>query len=294
MAGISLSQMFNSLSQGIARQQVAESTQIDRVSSGRNFNTPSEDASGYRISLNIRHLQEVTNSSLKALSTAKTRLDSTTTTLGGMMQVVQRAMTVATQLSNGGNSLKDMQASAKEVAALRDHLLNMANSKWNGDYMFSGTAINTQPFVMDPLGNVTYKGNNTDRTVIVSELQNITTGVKGNEAAFTNMFAGITQLYDGLVAGNSTAVAASIPTLDKSTNGFLELSTRVGGWNKTVQLQQSTYGDYSSALDTRLKENEGADMADAAMKLSTAQTALKSSYSVVSQLRSMNLVNFLR
>src|SRR5437868_1009390 len=74
--------------------------------------------------------------------------------------VLTRAISIGTEGANGTLSPGDRQAIAGEVQGLTTQLLGLANTQYQGTYIFSGTAVTTQPFTLNAATNtVAYNGN---------------------------------------------------------------------------------------------------------------------------------------
>lgn len=69
---------------------------------------------------------------------------------------MDRMKTLLIQSANAGHSAASMDAIALELRGLEGHLKNLANTSINGQYLFSGSAIDTKPISSDG----TYMGNN--------------------------------------------------------------------------------------------------------------------------------------
>jgi len=133
-------QMYDTLLAGISQQLQTQSTATAQISSGKRYTRPSQDGMGYKQSLDIRHVQSGLSASLGAISTAKSRLSASQSALSQMQPLIQRAQTIAVQQANATLSPSERQAAVAEVSTLRDQLLALANQKFSGEYLFSGTA----------------------------------------------------------------------------------------------------------------------------------------------------------
>ena len=70
-----------------------------------------------------------------------------------------------------------------EIRQRRDELVGLANARnANGEYIFSGTAVNIRPFSNDLTGAVVYNGDQTVRQIQISETRRMDEGFSGHEA----------------------------------------------------------------------------------------------------------------
>lgn len=93
-------------------------------------------------------------------------------------------------VNNGTHNESDYATFANDLAQIRDQLQSIGNSKnANGEFMFAGTATDTQPFIRDAAGNYLYQGNQQSRSVPVAANRSVAYGDSGFEL-FANVFNG--------------------------------------------------------------------------------------------------------
>jgi len=143
---ITTQQIFDNMLLGIRQQQQIQADGAAQVSSGHRFTRPSDDALGFKKSVDIRHVQAGIKSSLSGLSTATSRLGASSNALSQMLPLLQRAQALAVQQSNATLGSSERQAAAAEVTTLQDQLLALANQTFEGESLFAGTATSTDAF----------------------------------------------------------------------------------------------------------------------------------------------------
>lgn len=79
----------------------------------------------------------------------------TDTTMGEIVKTIEAMKVKLVNAANDVNSDTSMQAIAKELRGLQNHLLTLANASIGGQYLFSGTATNVKPIAADG----SYQGN---------------------------------------------------------------------------------------------------------------------------------------
>ena len=89
--------------------------------------------------------------------------------MGNSTTILSDVQTAATEAANGTNSAAQLQALGTQVNQDLDSLVQDANTQFEGDYLFSGTATNTAPIAVtrDAQGNIqeiTYQGSDTEVT----------------------------------------------------------------------------------------------------------------------------------
>jgi flagellar hook-associated protein 3 FlgL len=79
----------------------------------------------------------------------------TDTTIGEIVKTIESMKVKLINAANDVNSDTSMQAIAKELRGLQNHLLTLANASIGGQYLFSGTATSVKPIAADG----SYQGN---------------------------------------------------------------------------------------------------------------------------------------
>jgi len=155
---ISTSMLYNSLLTGISKQQNIQNDGNAKIASGTRFQTPAQAGLDYKLSLDLRHSQLASQSSIDAISTVESRLSMSQTMLNDMSNIMQRVQTLATQQASAQIGTAERQAALAEVGHLKNQLLADANQQWQGDSLFAGTATDKAAFVSNPFnaGTATY------------------------------------------------------------------------------------------------------------------------------------------
>ncbi|MDQ7001667.1 MAG: hypothetical protein Q9N02_03130 [Ghiorsea sp.] len=291
---VTQNQMYDSLTVGINKQLKIKNDANAAISSGKRFQRPSQAGLDYKISLDLRHTQSQIKGSVGALSTANSRLSASQTMLKDISNVLTRAQTLAVQQSSAQTGTGEQLTAAVEVRHLLDQVANSTNQTWMGESLFAGTNTDATAFVQDATGAYQYQGTNQDRTVAINTNQNMTTNVRGDEAAFTNTFTALQSFITALESGDRQGISNAIGNLTKATNDMIDLTSRVGGQISAIQSYKASYDDMSFAIDKRLSEHESADVAKLVVDMQTADIALKSAYTQIANLKSMSLINYLR
>ena len=291
---INTQQSYDSLLAGIRRQLDTQAKGNAQVSSGKRFQRPADAALDYKASLDIRHMKKGVETSLKAINTAKTRLNHSLTMINSMQNIITRAQALATQQASGQISATNRQAALTEVRQLKDALFTYVNQRLDGQSLFAGTATAADAFVKDAAGNISYNGNAQDRTVAVTTSQIVISNVRGDQAAFSKTFAAFKSFETALAANDQTGVQNALGQLNDAGNSMIDLNADVGARIHSLDLQQRLFTDINLSLDTRLNEHEGVDIAATVARLQQSSVALQAAYNQVATLRSLSLVNFLR
>jgi len=168
---------------------------------------------------------------------AQLRLDASDKTINEAMSVMTRIAELATQARSPVFDGFSRKAILTEVQALRDTLVDLANTKdANGESLFSGYKTDKQAYVRNPDGSVHYNGDRGVHTVQVSENVNVATGLDG-ETVFgrvetQNGRRSVFEIVDGVMASiDPLREINEIATADRRAEIALKLPRQNQDWS---------------------------------------------------------------
>ena len=143
-----------------------------------------------------------------ALSQVQIRLDAESSNLSNASEVLVRIKELAIQANNGTQGTVSRLAIATEMKGLRDQLLSVANSTdASGNFIFSGSKVNTKAFTEDAKGHVEYTGDQTRMNVAVGEQRTLPLNRPG-----TNAFVRVVRYVETVDAKLTTVALPSANT----------------------------------------------------------------------------------
>lgn len=291
---IATSQIYNNLLTGVRNQLNLQNTGNAQISSGTRFQTPAQAGMDYKISLNIRQAQTDVNGSIAAAKTAEARLNVSQTVMTDINNLLTRAKTIAIQHGTAGINAAERQVAGNKVGRLISQFLNDANTQWQGQSLFSGTAVDKAAFVQDPVsGAITYNGSAQDRIMSLSANQQITSNIRGDDPAFLNSIQALQNLQTSLQNNDVAGVQNAIGTVSTALDGMVSATTDVGGRLGNVRNYLVTYQDMKTQLDVRLSNHESVDVASVMTQLQQSNIALQAAYSQISKMGSLSLTKYI-
>ncbi|KAA6230438.1 flagellar hook-associated protein FlgL [Campylobacter sp. LR291e] len=154
----------------------------DQLSSGTKIQNSYEDASIYIDSTRLEYeiatitqVQEATSSSMEMLA-------NTMTTLEDMVQLLENFKVKLTQAASDTNSQTSREAIASELELIIESFVQLANTSVNGQYLFSGSQVNVQPF--DLQGN--YNGDDNTLNVVTGAGTQTTYNITGWDLMYSS------------------------------------------------------------------------------------------------------------
>jgi flagellar hook-associated protein 3 FlgL len=246
-----------------------------QLSSGRTVNSPSDNPAA-TAAVVLNHDQAGQDAQfLQNINGLQGRFQVADSTISNVVEVLTQALSLGTEGANGTLSASDRQAIATEVQGLLTQTVGLANTSYQGAYLFGGTDVNTQPFTLDATtGAVTYNGNSNTSSVELSKGNSIRANVPGNQL-FQNgsgsVLGALQDLYTALNTGTNMPAAVT-----EVQNALTQLDTqRVTYGNALNQINFSESFLNQDKLNLSQQENtlEGADLSSVATNFSQAQLA---------------------
>ncbi len=179
-----------------------------QITSGVRIHRPSDDPIAFRnISSLNRQFNEL-NTDLTTVRSTEAVLNNSVSQIQEVSQLITSAVT-AVQQGIQSNEPTDRNALALEIEGILNQLKVVANTSFNGNYLFAGTRTDQQPFSFDsptadgrPL-SVTYAGSEDDANVLIGSGLTVKSYYNGND------LFGRGDRQQSLVIGNTGAQPGS-------------------------------------------------------------------------------------
>jgi flagellar hook-associated protein 3 FlgL len=243
-----------------------------------------------------------------SLNTVRTRLQGEEIVLQSVGDLIVRAKEVALQGANDTLNAGNREALAKEMQALRDQMLSLANTKdSNGNYLFAGSRVKQPAFSETANGSPVYLGDQTHMNVRVGEQRSIAVNRTGTDAFVpvaridkggTSVGVGFFKVMDDLIAGlkevNRDNIRRGVGELDTLQTGVSEAQAQVGTNLNVVDQQNSVIEDTTLNLKTTLSSIEDLDFATAITKMNQQMISLEAAQSSFAKISQLSLFNYIK
>lgn len=114
----------------------------------------------------------------KNIADANTQIQAQDEIFSTIVEKMQRINDLAIQASNTPSGETGFKACALEIEQLTQNIIDLANTQYDGKYIFSGTNVTTSPFKMNDDGSITYAGTPNDHYAGYERTFEISDGVK--------------------------------------------------------------------------------------------------------------------
>lgn len=277
-----------------ARQNKVAEVQA-KLGSGKQLLHPSENPSKADLISRLESGKERQAVYSKNVDAAQTRLTSEEAVLTSMTQIMQRITELTVQGGNDTLAAEDRAVIAAEVKALRDELLNLANTQdINGNYIFSGNKVQAPAFLENSSGVVTYNGDYGRLQINVSDVRRLSINTIGPELFSTADFAALDDLVTKLNSDNGSGIRGSISEVEaisnKLTVSYGTMASRVAA----IESQRTIIEDTELRIDELLLREDDLDYATAVTELTQESVALQALQASFAKLSQLTLFNFIR
>jgi flagellar hook-associated protein 3 FlgL len=218
---------------------------------------------------------------------ARTLLSQAENGLSQSMNVMSRLKQLAVQGANDTYTLTDLEDMAEEVGNLKERLVNLANTEFNGRYVFAGTAYDTPPFD----STYTYVGSTTEVSIDVSSSAKVEAGFDGSDVfqGSVDVFTAIDDFIAGLNSDDDTAIQTAIQEFDDVFSKMGNYITRIGGEMNIAEDMFDVANSIEIGLAERLSAVEDVDAAEALTRFSMLQNQYQINLQLTSKTRGMSL-----
>jgi len=256
-----------------------------QMSTGKKIDQGSENSRVYAREIHIKDRIRVYEGLKSQIDKTNAENEVSDTAVGNIKTLMDSIKTSVLKSLNSGMTEEDKIAVASNVQGMRDNILTMANTKVNGEYVFTGSDTTIKPFTEDKDGKVTYNGNGVLKEIAVAPNDYRDRGVSGvdimmystSEAvkAQTLNFKGDERIYDqeglewkmnagktqveqynreGKLTGNSLAIASTTGTPPVYTTAPVNTA---GGYSNEFSLKaKHNFFDDMNAIIKALKNND--------------------------------------
>ena len=142
-------------------------------------------------------------------------------------------------------------------------------------------------------GNYAYVGSNQDRIVAISDTLTVKSNIRGDDPAFLQALQGLQSFTTALQNNDMAAIGVALGALTDAGQQITDITSEVGARLSGLEASKVSNEDMRYTLDRSINNHEAVNVAEAMAQLQQANVVLQASYSLVSRLQSMSLVNFL-
>jgi len=281
---------------GVQNMEAAAARMADlqnKLSSGKRLTTPSDDPAGTVRALQLRGALSRNEQYTANAQDAQSWLNTIDDSYSSIVATLQQARTLVVRgLNTGVNDTAANQALASEMDTVRSTMLQLANSTFDGRPVFGGTTANGAAY--DTSG--TYVGDNGVVSRDVGEGLTVdvsTTGPTVFGSGSADVFSLIATAANSLRT-NPGGMSSLLAQFDGAIAQVSSAQAQAGARAEQVQDAAGGLTTRGTALQSELSGVEDVDMAEMAMKVTTANTNYQAALQTTATISQLSLMDFLR
>jgi flagellar hook-associated protein 3 FlgL len=243
-------------------------------------------------------------SHMRTLEVAMRRYTAEETALSSSNDILIRIKELGIQAANDTLAPDDRKAIGVEMKALRDQLLSLGNTRDDsGNYLFSGTRVNTPAFAEGPNGAVLYQGDQTqtripagvERTVQFTRAgTDVFSRVVRDNGQAVGFFDALDQMINGMNTSNSGKIQQGIADITQMHNSLTLSQAQNGSDQVVVQSQLDVLGENTLRFKSTLSEIEDLDYADAVARMNKEMMGMEAAMGSFAKISGLSLFDYIQ
>ena len=267
----------------------------DQLSTGKKVNRPSDDPVVAMKGMNYRSQLTEVEQFQRNLGEVYNWMDNSDSALDKATQALQRLRELAVQASNGTYEENQRESIAKEVDQLKEHLIDIANTKVNNKYIFNGTDTKNAPVSVDSVtGVVTAAGSTSEVLIEVSSGTKLQANINPQNVFADQLFADITKFSDALKSNNDSELQTALGNVDTHIDNVVNERADLGARMNRLELVENRLAEQEIIATRTMSDNEDIDMEKVIMNLTTQESIHRAALSAGSRIIQPTLLDFLR
>lgn len=281
------------LGQALSRTQEAS----QQISSGKRISTYSDDAPAAAAADGYRAQEADWTSFRRSADDAKGWLSTADGVLQSMSSLMARVKELAVSGQNGSLSASGRTAVADELVQLRDELRDLGNTEHLGRSLFGGFAPKALLTAEDGTVSTAADGARVQRQVSPTVVLSVNVDGRdlfGFDGAGDDVFTALKALADAVRAGDLPAAGQVQSGLERHMDAVGRGLSLVGSTLNRVEAADDAGGVALVTLAERRSELEEIDIAEAVVRLSSAQAGYQAALGATSRANLPTLADFLK
>ena len=287
-------QMILSRSLASIQNGLSERAKLERqIATGERIQSMSEDPIGARTVLDLDGDLRASEQYTRTIESARSRLAVSDATLESLTNILTRAREIAVQQGGSVATPETRLAARTEIQALRDSVVQLANQKLNGAYVFGGAHVDRAPLTVGGALDPTFPARGAQDYEIGPGIYATAAHDAGEMFVDSNAINALDLLEIALVLDDPVQIQASVDDIVTTIANVQELVTEVGArqtrldvaQNAQTLVDQSRIERRSTLMDTSLEV--------AITELASLQSSYQATLLTTSRLLDTSLVNFL-
>jgi len=301
---ISTSMMFERGTERMSTLQNKLNTTQAQMALGKQILSPSDAPDQAAAIQRLKGEVQRQESHMRTLDVSMRRYTVEETALSAANDVLIRLKELAIQAATDTLAPGDRKALGVEMKALRDQMLSLGNTRDDsGNFLFSGTRVNTPAFAEDATGAVRYQGDQTQtripagigRTVQFTRAgTDVFNRVVRDDGQPLGFFDALDQMIEGVNTSHTPQIQQGIADLTQMHNTLTLSQAQNGSDQVVLQSQRDVLDETVLRLKTTLSEIEDLDYAKAITRMNQEMLSLEAAMGSFAKISGSSLFDYIR
>lgn len=287
---MSLVRSIDSIGQG--RAEIARFER--QIASGRRWQTLSEAPLDGRAVLTIDGDLRAAEQHKRNIESARSRLAVADSTLDAVTDALTRARELAIQQGGSLATPASQAAAQQELHSLRDAVIQLANRRVNGGFVFGGAYADRPPLDATGALDPAFPARGAPQFEIGPQVWAPATHDAGEMFIDSDVMGSIAALDTALAANDATAIQATADRLRDTIAQVQVLVTDVGARQVRLDMAQEGHELLSDGLLAQRSSLADVAIEEAVTQLVARQSAYQATLLATSRVLESSLVNYLR
>lgn len=285
-----------------------------QMSSGEALQNGSDDSQKYNKILSINNNVNTYTSILERIQLSESYNTNSDTSVASMKTSMESIIGLLNEAVTDTTTSDGKSAIADEIESQMNTIFSLANTKIDGQYLFSGKSTTVQPFVKDATtGKITYVATDDNKTVNVENNNYATQGLNGKELLYytdsttstqVSVFDDLSEIVNALrlqdSSGNTitqdaadTILSNAIDKLDAGYDAMNVAHSKLGTRTATIENYETIVQTKLTNFNILQEEYGSADLTTLAIESQSLENTYTALYSTINKVNSLSLVQYL-
>ena len=292
---ITQSMLSNNMLSNLSNNYEKMAQYQDQISSQKKINRPSDDPVVAMKGITYRrNLQEIEQYK-RNFSEAYNWMDNSDASLDKVGQALQRMSELVVQASNDTYDESQRESISEEISQLKEHLVEIGNTKVGEKYIFNGTDTLSKPINLDAT-TLEVSTNSNPVQLELSKGVYITVNVKPDNVFNKDLFQDIDSLIKELKDPNSNGDTLS-PFIEKMQSHLTNVTntrSNLGAKLNRIELMENRIDQQEIISKEIMSDNEDIDFEKVVTQMMAQESVYRTALSVGARIIQPTLMDFLR
>ncbi|HEY3282781.1 MAG TPA: flagellar hook-associated protein FlgL [Armatimonadota bacterium] len=297
---VSSKQYYEGLTDQVTSNQARLAQLQAQTASGVRVAQASDDPSGTARALSLQSTLSGLEQYERNGIVAKQSLSATESALDQMTKTLTAMRTLVVQAGNGALDDKSRQGLVTQIDGLSQALVQSMNARDGDQALFAGTSEVKDPFALTSGGAAAfaYSGNDGEKVVQIGPASRVATNVAGSAlfaTSETDVVTAMRTLKEQLsTQGTAVNTDAALKVTDAASSQVLSVRSDVGYRLSNLEAQGLQLKVAKENAQSTITSITGADLAQSAVDLKTAETVYQASLAVSGRISQQSLMDYLK